>query len=74
MPIYEYQCEQCGKTFEATQKMSDPPLTHHDTCGSKQVKRLISQSSFQLKGGGWYVTDYNKNTTKTESSSSGNKS
>ena len=68
MPIYEYQCEKCGEVFEVTQKISDPPLKKHDSCGSKKVKKLISQTSFQLKGGGWYVTDYaNKKTeTKTE--------
>lgn len=60
MPIYEYQCDGCGTVFEETQKMSDPPLKKHAACGSKKVKKLISSTSFQLKGSGWYVTDYKK--------------
>lgn len=56
MPIYEYQCQKCG-TFEATQKITDKPLGKCPTCKGK-VKKLISNTSFQLKGTGWYVTDY----------------
>jgi putative FmdB family regulatory protein len=56
MPIYEYHCEKCGD-FEAIQKMSDKPLTHCPTCRRK-VTKLMSSTSFQLKGSGWYVTDY----------------
>ena len=56
MPIYEYQCQKCG-TFEATQRITDKALVKCPTCKSK-VKRLISNTSFQLKGTGWYVTDY----------------
>jgi putative FmdB family regulatory protein len=56
MPIYEYQCPKCG-TFEATQRITDKALTKCPTCKSK-VKKLISNTSFQLKGTGWYVTDY----------------
>ncbi len=55
MPIYEYQCAKCG-IFEATQRITDNPLTKCPTCKSK-VKRLISNTSFQLKGTGWYITD-----------------
>ena len=58
MPTYEYQCDGCGKVFEATQRITEDPLKKHAECGSKKVKRLISQTSFQLKGSGWYVTDY----------------
>ncbi len=69
MPIYEYECEGCHKVFEVTQKMSDPPLKKHADCGSKKVKKLISRSSFQLKGSGWYVTDYaNKSTPPSDAS------
>ena len=57
MPIYEYQCTKCGEVFEAFQKIKDKPLTQCRFCNSK-VEKLISQSSFQLKGGGWYLTDY----------------
>lgn len=56
MPTYEYECQKCG-VFEATQKITDKPLGHCPTCKGK-VKRLISHTSFQLKGSGWYVTDY----------------
>jgi putative FmdB family regulatory protein len=56
MPIYEYQCAQCG-TFEATQRITDKPLGKCPTCKGK-VKKLISNTSFQLKGTGWYITDY----------------
>ncbi len=56
MPIYEYMCETCGE-FEVTQRITDPPLKRCPTCRSK-VRKLISASSFQLKGSGWYLTDY----------------
>jgi putative FmdB family regulatory protein len=57
MPIYEYECVACGKIIEAFQKFSDAPLTKCEGCRGK-LKRLISNTSFQLKGSGWYVTDY----------------
>ena len=56
MPIYEYRCEKCG-TFEATQRITDKPIGKCPTCKGK-VKKLISHTSFQLKGSGWYITDY----------------
>lgn len=56
MPIYEYRCEHCGD-FEEMQRITDPPLTKCPRCRRK-VRRLISNTSFQLKGSGWYVTDY----------------
>ena len=56
MPVYEYRCEHCGD-FEEMQRISAPPLTRCPKCRRK-VRRLISNTSFQLKGGGWYVTDY----------------
>lgn len=56
MPIYEYQCEKCGH-FEVTQKITDKPLGRCPACKGK-VRKLISHTSFQLKGTGWYVTDY----------------
>jgi putative FmdB family regulatory protein len=59
MPIYEYQCEICGNEFEKRQKFSDPVVDKCSTCGGK-ARRLISQSTFVLKGSGWYVTDYGK--------------
>ena len=57
MPIYEYQCTKCGEVFEAFQRINDKPLTQCRFCHSR-VEKLISHSSFQLKGGGWYLTDY----------------
>ena len=57
MPIYEYRCAQCGTIVEAIQKFSDRPLTTCTKCSGK-LQKLISQSSFHLKGSGWYVTDY----------------
>ncbi len=58
MPIYEYQCEKCGG-FEVTQKITENPLKRCPTCKGK-VKKLISNTSFQLKGTGWYITDYGR--------------
>jgi putative FmdB family regulatory protein len=58
MPIYEYECQRCG-VFEATQKITESPLQRCPTCKGK-VKRLISNTSFQLKGTGWYLTDYGR--------------
>ncbi|MFN7135115.1 MAG: FmdB family zinc ribbon protein [Myxococcales bacterium] len=66
MPIYEYECEKCGR-FETIQKMSDAPLAKCETCG-KPVQKLVSQSSFALKGGGWYKDLYSS--TKKDSGGS----
>lgn len=60
MPIYEYQCAQCQKSFEAIQKFSDAPLETCSLCGGKPVSKLMSRTSFQLKGSGWYASDYKK--------------
>jgi putative FmdB family regulatory protein len=60
MPLYEYGCDRCGKTFEVMQKFSDEPLTTHENCGGK-VERLLSAPALQFKGTGWYVTDYARN-------------
>jgi len=57
MPIYEYVCERCGAHLEVMQKISDKPLTRCRNCRGKLTK-IISQTSFQLKGSGWYLTDY----------------
>ena len=59
MPIYEYKCRDCGKVFEIFQKISDKPLKECRFCKGK-LDKLISNCSFQLKGTGWYVTDYKK--------------
>ncbi len=57
MPIYEYECSKCGRIDEVIQKFSDKPLTKCKYCSGK-LHKLISHSSFHLKGTGWYVTDY----------------
>jgi putative FmdB family regulatory protein len=57
MPIYEYSCGRCGAHLEVMQKISDKPLARHARCGGRLTKEW-SQTSFQLKGSGWYVTDY----------------
>ena len=66
MPIYEYQCSKCGEVFEAFQKITDEPLSKCKFCQGK-VEKLISQSSFQLKGTGWYLTDYAKRSSNGQS-------
>ncbi len=58
MPIYEYECESCRNIFEVTQRISDDPLSSCPDCAGS-VKKLVSRSSFQLKGGGWYADGYN---------------
>jgi len=68
MPIYEYQCHKCG-IIEVTQRITQKALTKCPTCKSK-IKKLISNTSFQLKGTGWYITDYaRKGQTNGESKS-----
>ena len=57
MPIYEYQCEKCGEIIEAFQTFSEKPLKNCSGCSGK-LHKIISQSTFHLKGTGWYVTDY----------------
>jgi putative FmdB family regulatory protein len=69
MPLYEYQCEGCGKRFEIIQRFSDQPLTTHEACGGT-VYRLLSAPALQFKGSGWYVNDYAKS-SKPESKPEG---
>ena len=59
MPIYEYECMDCGEHFEIMQKFNDRPITSCPSCSGK-IRKLVSNCSFQLKGSGWYVTDYAK--------------
>jgi putative FmdB family regulatory protein len=67
MPVYEYHCDTCGKTFEVIQKFNDEPLTVHEgDCGGP-VHRLLSAPAFQFKGSGWYVTDYAKGNSNASS-------
>lgn len=57
MPVYEYKCTKCDHAFEIIQKISDSPLTVCSSCGG-ELKKLITNTSFVLKGGGWYISDY----------------
>ena len=58
MPIYEYRCSACGFEKDALQKMADPPLVECPTCGKPALVKLVSAAGFQLKGSGWYATDF----------------
>ena len=58
MPIYEYQCQDCGKELEVLQKISDAPLVDCPACGASALKKKVSAAAFRLKGGGWYETDF----------------
>ena len=58
MPIYEYACAKCESEFEVEQRITEDPLKTCPKCRSRRVKRLISQTSFALKGGGWYADGY----------------
>jgi len=60
MPLYEYQCEACGKRFEMIQKFSDAPPDACRLCGKGPVQRLLSSPAIQFKGTGWYITDYSQ--------------
>ena len=58
MPIYEYRCKECAHEVEALQKLSDPPLVDCPACGKPALQKRVSAAGFQLKGSGWYVTDF----------------
>ena len=64
MPFYEYQCGACGKTHEAMQKVSDPPLRKCPACGKSRLRKLMSAPIFRLKGSGWYETDFKSDQEK----------
>ena len=77
MPIYEYRCTECGYQNDYLQKISEPPLTDCPECGKSTFAKQVTAAGFQLKGTGWYVTDFKNNGTpkaggkgKSESSSS----
>jgi putative FmdB family regulatory protein len=65
MPIYEYRCQMCQHEFEIMQKISEDALKHCPECGKDTLTKLISRSSFQLKGTGWYATDFKETSNKT---------
>ena len=71
MPIYEYRCKKCGKTFEYMQRMTDAPKKKCEACGASALERLISNTSFQLKGSGWYKDLYSSSKPAASSSDSG---
>lgn len=78
MPIYEYQCQECGNELEALQKISDEPLKDCPACGKSTLRKKVSAAAFRLKGGGWYETDFKtgdkKNLAGSDSASSNNSS
>jgi len=64
MPIYEYQCQTCGKELEALQKISDAPLEDCPACGAAALQKKVSAVAFRLKGAGWYETDFKTGSKK----------
>jgi len=70
MPIYEYECSKCGHIEEVMQKFSDKPLSRCPNCSGK-LRKLMSQSTFHLKGSGWYVTDYANKSNRDSSDTKG---
>jgi len=70
MPIYEYRCNQCGAEKEHLQKMNAAPLTSCPACGADGYVKLVSAAGFQLKGSGWYATDFKNNGSPPATSTS----
>jgi len=71
MPIYEYRCSACGFEKDALQKMSDPPLLECPSCGKPALVKLVSAAGFQLKGSGWYATDFKSSGKKPPAEKAG---
>lgn len=71
MPLYEYQCENCGERFERIRKFSDPPLDEPCPACGGAIRKLISSPAIQFKGKGWYVTDYAKSGSPAPSKADG---
>ncbi|HEV2611586.1 MAG TPA: FmdB family zinc ribbon protein [Noviherbaspirillum sp.] len=69
MPIYAYRCEDCGFAKDVLQKVSDAPLSVCPSCGKPAFKKQVTAAGFQLKGSGWYVTDFRGGSGKTASTS-----
>jgi putative FmdB family regulatory protein len=74
MPIYAYRCQACGHDFEVMQKMSDPAPETCPSCGKAEVRKQLSAAGFQLKGGGWYATDFKGSGGKSKSDDGGSDS
>lgn len=70
MPIYEYRCSSCSHQEDFLQKLSDPPLTDCPKCGKSTFAKQVTAAGFQLKGSGWYATDFKNNGTGKSGSSS----
>lgn len=70
MPIYAYKCSACGHQKEAIQKMSDAPLTTCSECGKETLVKQVTAAGFQLKGTGWYVTDFRGGNTPSSGTGS----
>lgn len=73
MPIYAYRCESCGHDMETLRRVSDPPLTDCPTCGKPTLVKKVTAAGFQLKGSGWYVTDFRNAGSKPAAADSGGK-
>jgi putative FmdB family regulatory protein len=71
MPIYAYRCETCGFTKDVLQKVSDAPLTDCPSCGKSSFKKQLTAAGFQLKGTGWYVTDFRNGSGGTSAPAAG---
>ena len=68
MPIYEYFCENCKKKQEILQEIDEAPISECPLCNSKNIKKMVSVSSFKLKGNGWYETDFKNPPSKNNNS------
>jgi len=71
MPIYAYRCDACGHAKDVLQKMSDAPLTDCPACGAPAFKKQLTAAGFQLKGSGWYVTDFRGGSGGTSAAAAG---
>jgi putative FmdB family regulatory protein len=73
MPIYEYRCAACGHKLEALQKFTEAPLSDCPVCGKEALAKLVSLAGFQLKGSGWYATDFKNSGAKPAAKSDAGK-
>ena len=71
MPIYEYRCSSCGHQQEFLQKLSDPPRTQCTQCGQETFSKMVTAAGFQLKGSGWYATDFKGGASKPAAKTEG---
>ena len=69
MPIYEYKCSGCGHQQEYLQKVSDPLVTRCEACGQETLSKMVTAAGFQLKGSGWYATDFKGSGAKPKAAS-----